>query len=205
MARDHYLRDPQTSRGHRWQNHTSASARDKCQQQYKLQLLSLTLEVSVSATAIATELWASTGHCPYLPGSLCSLALPRDPWPRANFPGRMQFASGCSNFLQASATTGTTNTSPLCLLFPSLPLAWVSKWALISLSCCFCPFCLDREQTMEGGLQTVGQTKLGQKQSWAPGAVWPNKMKGICACSDKSSGVNPCNCLGKLCIWGISQ
>lgn len=154
--------------------------------------------MSVSGTAIATELWASTGHCPYLPGSLCSLALPRDPWPGANFPGRMQFASGFCHHRHYQHF-------PIVSAVSLPPLAWVSKWALISLSRCFCPFCPDREQTMEGGLQTVGQTELGQKQSWAPGAVWPNKMKGICSCSDKSSGVNPCNCLGKLCICGISQ
>ena len=102
---------------------------------------------------LATKLWASTNHCPHLPGDLCSLALPRDLWPGANSPGRMQFASGCSNFLQASATTGTTNISQLCLPFPSSPLAWVSEWALISLSRCFCPL-LSGQGTDSGGRPT---------------------------------------------------
>ena len=46
---------------------------------------------------------------------------------------------------------------------------------------------------------------LGQQQRWAPGAMWPNRTKGICSCSSKSSGVNPCHGLGKPCICGISQ
>jgi len=37
----------------------------------------------------ATKLWAGAGPCGHLSGSLCTLTLLRDPWPRANSPRRV--------------------------------------------------------------------------------------------------------------------
>ena len=68
------------------------------------------------------------GHCPYLPGSLSSLVLPRNPQPKVNNPwGNTQPASDCGDFLQVSAVAGIPHISQLCLLCLSLSPAQLSK------------------------------------------------------------------------------
>lgn len=51
-------------------------------------LQSVTTDVGVKAARVAAKQGAGTGHCPYFPGSLCSLALLKDHLPRASSPER---------------------------------------------------------------------------------------------------------------------
>ena len=53
----------------------------------KTGLVSVTPKVGMMAAASAAKLRTGTGHYPQLPGSLCSLALPRDPQPGASSAG----------------------------------------------------------------------------------------------------------------------
>ena len=53
----------------------------------KTGLGSATPEVGMMAAASAAKLRTGTGHYPQLPGSLCSLAFPRDPQPGASSTG----------------------------------------------------------------------------------------------------------------------
>lgn len=68
------------------------------------------------------------GHCSYLPGSLSSLVVPRNPQSKVNNPwGNTQPASDCGDFLQVSAVAGIPHISQLCLLCLSLSPAQLSK------------------------------------------------------------------------------
>ena len=75
--------------------------------------------------------------------------------------------SGCCNLMLASAAAGSS-----CILYPSLPPAWVSQNPLIS--CCFIPVLTGQEQRPEDDLHT----ELGPKPKLTPGAVWTKKRKG---------------------------
>ena len=122
-------------------------------------------EVGMMVTSAAAKLYAGAGHYPQLSGSLCILALPRDPWSKANSSGR-----ACSNIQQASTTWGTPRTSQWWLSYPSLSPVQLSKWVPISLS--LCPLLSGKgtgtrgQPTMRGGAKTKVEHR---------GTVWPRR------------------------------
>ena len=147
-----------------------------------------------------TVLCASAGHCTHLPGSLRSpplLSVPRSgEIPQKN----AQCPSDCSNFLPASAATGTPPTSQLWLPYPSLSPAWVSKWDLISH--CF--------HSLLPGLETDGwgwPTGRSRAKTKAELQEQCNqrRWREVSPCSHRSSGLNPCNRLGKPCTCEIYE
>ena len=137
-------------------------------------LWSVTPEVSVWTP---TKLWAGAGHCRHLPGSLCTLALLRDPWPRANSHRRVH---------DPPQTIATSHRPLLLQAVPtaiSLPLLGHTeqvspKQPLLSPSPC-----LGGKQMPEDCLQT----QAGPKPKWGtPGVVWL-KRKEICFATTASS------------------
>ena len=122
------------------------------------------------------------------------------PWFRANFPRRTH------DVPQAVATTHQPlppqafPTSQLWLLYPSLPLTWVSKRALISH--CFNPFLSGwgtdpwRRPTCRGGAKSTAEAQELCKE---------RREREISPCSLRSSGLSSRNQLGKPCICGIPE
>lgn len=117
----------------------------------------LTPEVSVTATATATNLWAGVGYCPYA-------------WLKVNPPGRVHRLTQAIATSSATATAGT-----LCIPMVSVishPLPGLSYPGESWTGHCFGPLLSGREQMLENGLQA----KIGAKtQSWASGAGSPKR------------------------------
>ena len=93
---------------------------------------------------------------------------------------------GCGNFMPASAAAGTPHTSQLWLPYPSLSLAWVSKWALIS-----CRFHPSLAGAGNRCLRAAHMQRQGPNQSWTPGAVWPKKRKGKFSMQPQEQRIKP--------------
>ena len=141
--------------------------------------------VSTPEEAAFTNQWAGTGHCPHLPGSLCSLALLRDIQTKANSPegahDSLTVATSCRpppqwalphvpavSAISLPLPSQTEQASPDQLLL-SFTLVWVGnrQWG--------------------GGLQA----DASQNQSWAPGVTGWKKRKGMCSSSHKCKRLNP--------------
>ena len=144
-------------------------------------------------------LCVSASHCPHLPRSLHSPPLLRVPWSGANFPGRMQGTP------QAVATSHQplplqalpTHPNCDCCIPPSPPLAWESKWALIS-------YCLHHFLPGQGTDTWGWPTDRGRVKTKAElQGLWDQRE--ISLCSQRSNRLNPCNWLGKACICEIYE
>ena len=105
-----------------------------------------------------TKLWASTGHYPHIPGSLCRYALPRDPRHGANCPEGAHDLPQNGKFPQESATAGTSQKPQLCLSHPSISSARVNSWTLVSSN--FRPLSYGQETVTGGQPTSRGGSKI---------------------------------------------
>ena len=126
-----------------------------------------------TAKAATTRLWAGTGYCPHLTGSLSNLALSRYPWPGANSSGRVHNPADYNNIQQVSTTSGTPCYIPIVADIP-FPLPSPTDQVSPNKSQSFAPSCLDGGQTAEGSLQA----ELGPKPKWNTRGCMTKEEKG---------------------------
>lgn len=77
--------------------------------------------VVVLEVEAATKPWAGTTYCPYFPRSLCSMALPRDPWSKVSSSERgHDLPQTVAIFIRSVLLQALSSTSQLWLPYPSL-------------------------------------------------------------------------------------
>lgn len=140
--------------------------------------------VPTPEAAAFTKQWAGTGHCPHLLGKLCSLALLRDTWTKANSPkgahDGLTIATSCRPPSQW-ALPHVPVVSPISLPLPSQTEQASPDQLLLSFTLVW---------VGNRHWRVAYKQKQGQNQSWAPGVVgW--KKKGMCSSSHRCSRLNP--------------
>ena len=147
-------------------------------------------------------LWASTGHCPHLPGSLCSWPLPRVQQSRATSPGKgsawlrlLQLPAGLCYHRHCTHSTHIPIVTAVSLTVPGLSEQVSPNQPLLSPTLAWAG---------SRCLRVAHMQRWCQNQSWTPGAVKPKKRKWNCSMQLQEQWIKSLQLAWKtLHLWNI--